>query len=67
MDTVFGKDVIEATANDPIVARAISEIENDSMDAYIKSVPSSRKKPGKVVAFTEFLSDQVKEIDDQKK
>ena len=66
LNDVLGKDVIEATANDPIVARAVSEIQKDSMGDYIKSVPHFSKDPRKIMTYTEFLAKQAKEMDEKK-
>ena len=37
------KDIIEATSQDPLIAKVITEIEEESRDAYVHTAPGSYK------------------------
>ena len=60
MNDVLSQDVVRACAADPIVVSVIAEIEEDSRDAYLKSVPDKRGDPEASLAVTNFLTNQLK-------
>ena len=54
--------IIEATSKDPVVAQAIAQIEEESRDAYINSVPNSSKAcPEENANYSLFVSSEVKD------